>query len=287
MPEKLYCVPPISDGHGPLKELPKPSAEAIEYTNHLADDVTAAYVEFGLAPEYAEMLNRHLADLIVIVDVSTNTSALTVSAHKDQAAHKNTAWHREAIISYDELEANRTALTEALGEVAPGALSDEVTSKLALDWILFELSADALGNSIYMYDKFERYIMDFNGQGRAYSAELSTVQKYQGGSLQDIGPDVYALRAHQSAFKFGMGLALLHDDLLLMGLDKAKQAAWVISGLRKNINRFHRIGSYPPLRVEDLSQNITKINVPPPRPTMLDLAMSIVEPLDFDEESDW
>lgn len=96
-----------------------------------------------------------------------------------------------------------------------------VCRELALDWIFFELSADMFGNSYDMQQKFDHYIPDYNGQSPYTQAHMSLARKF----IETYGDESLpkeerkmAVDAEYVAFKTGVALELLTDDLMRRGL---------------------------------------------------------------------
>lgn len=143
-----------------------------DFIESMTPVLVETYLELGLDHELAAMLGRHLNDLNIVFDVASDTTQMTVSR-----CH-SAKWGRELKVSTQELRKKYQAVSLAASTIIPFEITDEASAKIALDWILFEASADALSNTVHMQHKFNRYIQDFNGQSDHYKSEFTAARMY-------------------------------------------------------------------------------------------------------------
>lgn len=264
--------------------------QASEYMPYLVGDVLKTYADFGLAPEFQAILGRHLSDLSIQSDTTGDSSYLTVAQTRKNGQAQEAAgedkvavqWCRELVVNSWQLKKYNQALTEALSQVAPGELDEQTTRRVAFDWLIFELTADALGNSVDMQEKFDKYVPDYNGQSRYYRSEL-TVCRRNLESLVDpeklpLSSDL--LEEYHANFRAGVGLALLRDSLLLYGLSREQQAHWVIEHIRTMFDEFGSRRTAPqivPLGEVELSEWISSLKPRETRKALLAFVLSFSE----------
>ena len=210
-----------------------------EYAGSMAEDVVEKFREFGLAEEFIPIVGEHILNLQLVAGTA-QTSQLDVrkvAAGNDRRGK----WQRQAILSIPQARKYEKAILNAAKsnrieetlqtEVAPiigldGKVLDNgqrkrlLAKELAVDWLFFELCADALSSSIYMQQKFTRYVRDFNGQNASDRTELTISRKHLGANVHPelVEEDHLALRS-------GIAIEMLADDLVRRGVCDTREMA--------------------------------------------------------------
>lgn len=207
----------------------------------IAQQVTGAAFDLGLDSRFIAILGRHITDFKIgmLPNDSEQRSYLTVRSRPESSEYE-----RVAAINPKQIGMYQEWLYRAATETCPdeGFEPDkDACFKTALEWVLFELSADAAGNSCYMQQHYDKYIPDYNGQSPYYSAERTVSRSFIQQYAQDLdeGDVVYD---HES-FRSGFALQLLVDALLRNGVSTSiKHGQWTVH---------HIFGNYPqPLKAE-------------------------------------
>lgn len=207
-----------------------------EYIDSFAGVAVNQYMELGLDPTFAVILGRHISDWQLTLDQSQITgheSYLSLSSHRDG---KNIVWERQAVIGTTKTQTllGKLALSYKLttGEESPSRQTNRLLHKLALDWSLFELSADAAAISVYMQRKFDRYVPDYNGQRENFRADLAISENCLTG-YTNKPLTTSELEADHNDFRAGMALIFMHDAVLINQLlPRAAYARMFIHHLR-------------------------------------------------------
>ncbi len=225
-----------------------------EYATSMTADIISTFSELGVADEFLPIVSNHLSDLQLVMSTTATASHLDVGCSIRQNERRST-WNRRAVISMTQFKQYQQAISDTfeifkrgddlVGEVAPvvaiggdnlddGSRKSLVSVDYALDWIFYELSADALANSYLMQHKYGKYIPDFNGQSPSYEAELSIAEQFIKDYSGDTVDDRRLAREESENLKSGLSLLLLTDNLVSRGIGNVKQSEWMVKHLRQN-----------------------------------------------------
>lgn len=248
-----------------------------KYSALMTPDIVSVYMELGLDPAFAAILSRHLLDLHVVWQGGVKNSYLTVSAHKDPK--NRTEWHREAVISrlqFGEYESLLGEAYEKLDDVVKvdgSARTADNISKLALDWIFFELSVDAAGISCYMQHKYDRYVTGFDGSSANWRSDLKICEDYASENY-DVAVDQKVIQDDQDDLKAGLAMIMLHDSIIRTDLlASAPAARWIVSYLQAHYPRRSPEKPIIPLSQSDV---ILKLSSIVPKETRAELAAYVL-----------
>lgn len=233
---------------------PNPSDRYIAsdaFAEQITPEILDMYAEFGLDSIFLPILGRHIRDTHVIVGGSSAfDSTLTTAIPQNDAPRNDTkVWQRQLLIPNFTVDCYAKNITNGLkifGKKFPGSiptdspfinqdgtLGSDVTRMLAIKMLFAESSIDMLGNSVYMQQRFEKYIPDFNGQSPHYTCELEVPRQFYDQYAYDE-PGEHELRADLLALRHGIGLNFLKVDLLRFELvSKMKYAEWLIRSVQQ------------------------------------------------------
>jgi len=211
--------------------------EETEYAQSMAADLAWAYHDLGLDAGFLPIFGQHIADLHLQSVYPGHASTIGLKQVLVEASGEK-SWVRSAEIGEKHLERYAQTLQGTFSElhikpILNGSDVDMTFKKLALHWIMFEMSADVLGHSCYMQERFVRYIPDFNGQSPFIHSDITVSRNFISGYVDDNNPllDKMAEVDHAD-FRAGVALVLLEDALLRSGtLDSAVKARWVVRTL--------------------------------------------------------
>ncbi len=231
--------------------------------------------ELGLAAPFMAILAKHIQDLGIITTEYGDSRRAALSVYKDESAPILT-YKRAAIINPTHVEMYASSITKALhaivGENAAGQ-DDPTVPNMALDWTMYELCADALGNSCYMQHSFDGYIKDFNGQSTSYNSHDTVVREFLKEYASDF-TEVDVAREHES-FRSGFALQLLKNDLLRNKLcSSLKQAEWVVAQISKNYPTLGIGRKITPMHHDDLMSRCINVKTKPSRARLAELVLS-------------
>jgi hypothetical protein len=228
MNEIRLVTSPVSD------EVDVSSATA--YPELITPDVVSLYLELGLDPAFTAILGRHIQDLHLVGEGGVDSSYLTVSGHHEETVQ----WHREAVISLPQLSQYmaimRTGFNGLDDSLKAGSteFQQKLLRKLGVDWILYELTADAAAASCYMQYRFDKYSTTFNGQDANWRADLRISDEYL---TQHAGerPPNRAIEIDHEDFRSGIASILLKDSILRSDLFAKDEAVeWLMNSVRVN-----------------------------------------------------
>jgi hypothetical protein len=237
------------------------------FSEALVPDLVHGLDDLGIAPEFTAIFAKHVSDLHIVINPvgDKRPSRLTVMKHDDE-------YKRFAVLSHQDLQRHSARLAEA-SQCLGLTLDKDNRQKVALTWIFFELSADALSNSVYMQHRYDKYIPDFDGQRYSWESENTLARNF----LSEYAADTYTIdevMVERERFRAGFALFFLKDALLRYGVvDRDKQAEWLIQSLRHEYpywdysNKMcHKV---VPEHTRELMQRVQSIEVKKP---LLDLA---------------
>lgn len=220
---------------------PQPAIDmesATAYPRLMTPDTVRLYMELGFDATFSAILSRYLQDLHLVGQKDADRSYLTVSAHQEGDTEEP-VWHREMVVSAPQRDEYRQTLQDGYEAIDDGLRypnfdPERTLDKLAVDWIFFELSADAAAESCYMQHKYDRYIPGFNGQNRNWRSDLKISDEYLR-KQTEVEPSRAAANADHESLRAGIGMVLLHDSILRTDLfEGAPAARWLISYLQMN-----------------------------------------------------
>lgn len=246
-------------------------AEAL-VANNLAFDL-------GLDGRFIGIFAKHMLDLNICDTINTDDHQSRLFVCRDSEAPDH-AYHIEAIINPKQVEMYSSVLGKVLlnQDYCPSTYANpETITPLALDWVIHELSADALGNSCYMQQRFDCYIPDYNGQNIYDNAELTISNEFLR-NYADVNFSEEEARADHNNFRAGYALELLRADILRRGLtDSTQRADWITHGLAKQYPLFNGQTPITPLRREALMVRCANMQPVMARASMAQLALSFYE----------
>lgn len=251
--------PPTSRRSGETEPTWAPSNE---YAKAMAPEIVGAYIDLGLDHEFAAILFHHLEDLHVVVGARGDDSFLGVRCHKELVDGKpQKRWHRVMDVGRDHLKQYSTKITECSHLLGGEGLSDPQSQKLALDWIMFELSADAAANSCYMQHKFGRYVPDYNGQSEHFRSELTIARSYlESAGVEGDFVNQRSIEADHADFVAGSSLLLLQNAILRHGLSESYgRVQWFINKLRLEYPDLKDSPGLDPMSDYDIIQRLSSV----------------------------
>lgn len=208
-----------------------------EYAVSQVGTIVDYFDSVGLAPEYLAVLSRHVADLeLVIEDPGKHGSTLSVASRREDGER---TWHRNAVLSRFDLSDKKRFL-ESLME-SMGIKPETSVNSAVLGWGFYELVGDALGNSVSMQDRYNKYIPDWNGQAYCYLGQYAISEWLFGEYAQNHGElndKEYAelqlaIRRDHAGLRSGVALGLVRDSLLRDVTDNVTQTNWIIQGIKE------------------------------------------------------
>jgi hypothetical protein len=233
-----------------------------KFSEALAPDVVRTVSEFGLQDEMIGVLSMHLSRLHVVMvpENSTERSHLSLFRSPETDEYK-----RLAMVSPEDI-AQRSDLIRDIASEQSVRIDRRQGDMLGLDWVYYELSVDALSNSVYMQNRFERYVNDTNVQD-GFDSNLYIARNFLN-SISSDGPALtdVQVKNQQTRFKQGMALQMLPDAAVRTGITSdLKKATWLVHGVQ---------GRYPtrctkgeietePLSMQEMSAMFESIEVRP------------------------
>ena len=237
-----------------------------EYIDSFAGVAVSQYMELGFDPSFAVILGKHISDWHLTLDQSQVTgheSYLSLSSYRDGS---NMVWERQAVIGVPKTKQllGKLALSykATTGEESPSRHTNRLLNNLAVDWSLFELSADAAAISVYMQRKFDRYVPDYNGQRPNFRADLAISENVLAGCTNKP-LTTHELEADHNDFRAGIALILMHDAVLINQLmPSAAYARMFIHHLRSRYPNKVRHGlemKTSPFSSADIMQRLSAV----------------------------
>lgn len=294
-------------------DIPADSPEiADRYIGQFVPDIIDLYGELGADGSYLGILGRQLADTRLGIHTGWKSSGLSFEAiHERDGIHME----RRLNVAPQELKSHKGALNSALalhqvlgrlGAVSaapiaaiykdesvapfptesPEEAKDKLLTKLAMDWILFEYSADMFSYSYAMQRRFDRYVPDYGTvpSDRDYLAAAENfVRNY--GSDKDPHAFDNAVRGEHAAFRQGVALQLLKQDLVRRDIVSSLQhASWITHYLSAHYPRTRQNSvAVEPLNHAELTRRVSELE---PRTGMAAYYSAYFEHLDTDDD-DW
>jgi hypothetical protein len=241
--------------------------KGVQFDGQFTKDVIGFYDQMGTDPRFLAILGRHVSDTHLMISSVIGESFLTTRQTKDTSSEREqTSWERLLILSETQRSMYAKAIEAATksmskpkraGGIALGTLVDlkgkqldsektmtrKITRDLSLDWIFYELTSDMLANSIYMQQRFDHYIPDFNGQSPHYRTEFTIAREFLSGYASDefqSERDHAVLREFRN-FRAGVALGMLADDMIRKEVaGSMTEALWITSMLAKEYPLYGR-----------------------------------------------
>jgi len=203
-----------------------------EYAKVMAPDIVRFYDDMGLDPTFMPILTKHIKD-IHLLRQQGGAATTRLDVRSTMTDEGDREWYRAAIFNNEQLETYRDNVFGVLDQRDIGDTKEDRTilsEKLAVNWLFYELSADAVANSYSLQQRYDAYIPDWNGQASCYMAQFAISESFFQEYAQDA--DVHAVARDHESFRAGVSLLQLRDDLLRMGVVKHDTVAgWVVHDL--------------------------------------------------------
>jgi len=182
--------------------------------------------EYDVPDEVLGVTGAYLGNLYVAMSPVGDSS----STHLELYHHKETdEYRRMAVVSPADI-AKKSDYLRRCSKYSEMFISKEDADLLGHEWLFYELSADILGNSVFMQNRYERYINDTNVQA-GFDANFRVVKMFLESYADEF--DRTDLEVQQTALKFGLALELMPDAIVRKGVtENLKKAEWMINGIR-------------------------------------------------------
>lgn len=271
-----------------------------EYASVMAPDIIEKFKEFGLDPLFIPIIGQHLLDLEVVYSRTSRKSTLGVNKVFTEGDRRG-RWQRQAMLSYSQIAQYQQCLITSMtgsrfedsllpdsapvidinGNVIDDGLNNKMLSKeLAVDWLFYELSTDALLNSIYMQQKITRYVRDLNGINAYSEAEFTISKAFYESYGHDTSMNRNALHEDYISLKSGIAIELMTENLLRKNvIDSSKKAESVIDKIRNKYPTIPRLNNK--IVPHNLNKIIERVSILEPRIDKRKGKIALAEIIDF------
>jgi hypothetical protein len=228
-------------------------------SNYLAPDVIRKVSDFDVPEEIVAILGGFLSDLHIAYYPVADGRASELNLLKKES---NTGYARAALLNQAESK-RKSSRIRKFAEHHDMYMDEPTADTLGVEWSFFELAGDALSNSVYMQNRFERYVSETNVQA-GFDGHLYIVKEFADASGAEY--KTIQLKIEQTALKRGLALEILPDAIVRHGVtDNLTHAQWLSTSLR---NEYPSTGSRVcdeaiPFTVEELVSRFRAITVRP------------------------
>lgn len=282
------------------------------YIGQFVPDIIDLYAELGADGSYLGILGRQLADTRLGIREGWKSSGLSFETIYDKdGIHTERRLNvaRPELTSYKGALKGALALHQVLGRLGtantapiatgyrdvyagtsptetPAEYKDKMLTKLAMDWVLFEYSADMFSYSYAMQRRFDRYVPDY-GTVPSDHDYLAVAENFMSTYGNNEDPHAFdnAVRGEHAAFRQGVALQLLKQDLVRRDIVSSLQhASWITHYLSVHYPKTRQNSvAVEPLNHAELTKRVSELE---PRTGMAAYYNAYFEHLDTDED-DW
>lgn len=258
-----------------------------EYAETLCPQILTVFDELGLADEFQAILGRHICDLHVL----TNTIKVGHAKKDDRSrlwqandkSEPDCPYRRLAIIDTADYHEKFDLMVDSLQVVLKEdkeAIPQNKIGLVVFEWILFELSADAAGNSCKMQFICDKYLGDYNGQ-YADKAELTIAYEFLSEIVDKESLSEAMQESEHANFRSGVALEMLRGSLVRHSIvDNWYLTEQIIDKIKKAYPQIDGQVEIVPLNSNEIIQRLVNLRPKPTRQLIADFEASL-EPIEY------